>query len=638
MDLIGRTLDGKYRIVGEIGQGGMASVFKAYQPALDRYVAIKVLPAQHALAPGFSERFVREARAVAQLNHPNILSVIDFGQDEGLSYIVMKYVAGGTLKDRLGQPMKLAETVRIVGQIAAALDHAHGRGVLHRDVKPSNVLLDEGDWVQLADFGLAKMLVGDEGLTATGVGIGTPSYMSPEQGQGLPVDQRADIYSLGVVLYEMVTGRLPYSAETPMAIVIKHIYEPLPLPRQLNPALPEAVERVILKAMAKASTDRYASAGELARALEQAVGGLSPTSEASTAKVVTEEKSGLTSQAGGMSQVPGVEKKQPWLLMAGGAVAVLLAIAGLLVIGAIAFFAIRNRGTSTSPAETSQAAAAFETATLTPATTPTPESSLPPAADAKADIEGGWASLKQGDTEPAIAHFSRAIILDPQSSEAYAGRGDAYSQMGDFKHALPDYDKAIELNPLYAHAYAGRGWAYYGLDDEKRAMADYNKAIQLDPNNAEAYYFRGHAYYSSHDYEPAMADYNQAIALKFDPLGWAYNARGRVYYAQGNYDQAIADHTKAIELGPDGDHFTYYEDRGDVYYSQGDYEQAIADYTQAIGLNADAPYSYYSRGAAYQELGDKEKAIADLRRALELASADASWREDAQERLQQLGE
>jgi len=270
--LVGKTLGKKYHVVEQIGHGGMVTVFKAHEPALDRYLAIKVLSPQQAASPGFSERFAREAKAVAQLNHPNILPIIDFGQEEGLSYIVMKCVSGGTLKERLATGLvDLAETARIIEQIAAALDHAHGRGIIHRDVKPSNVLLDEGDWVQLADFGLAKMMFGDESITGSGTSIGTPDYMSPEQGQGLPLDHRTDLYSLGVILYEMATGRLPYEAETPMGVIVKHISEPLPPPRQANPAIPEEVEAVIVKTLAKDPADRYDSAGEMARALWQAV-------------------------------------------------------------------------------------------------------------------------------------------------------------------------------------------------------------------------------------------------------------------------------------------------------------------------------------------------------------------------------
>ncbi len=270
MDLSGKRI-GQYQIIESIGQGGMASVFKAYQSNLDRYVAIKVLPAQHALTPGFAERFEREAKAVALLNHPNILPIIDYGQEGDLTYIVMKYVQHGTLADRTGNPIELALTTRLIEQIAAALDHAHSRGIIHRDIKPSNVLLDENDWVQLADFGLARILSGPSDLTASGASMGSPAYISPEQGQGLPLDQHTDIYSLGVVLYEMTTGQLPFSAETAMTLVFKHIYEEPPAPRSINPALSAAIEGVILKAMSKTTADRYHSAGDLARELRLAV-------------------------------------------------------------------------------------------------------------------------------------------------------------------------------------------------------------------------------------------------------------------------------------------------------------------------------------------------------------------------------
>jgi hypothetical protein len=263
----------KYQIVEQVGKGGMATVFKAFQPGLDRYVAVKVLPAYYAHEEGFEERFTREAKAIARLDDPNILPVYDFGQDDGLSYIVMKYVSGGTLKDRLGRPLASKEALAILKQIAGALDHAHDVGILHRDVKPGNILIDEKGWVYLSDFGLAKMVEGSVQLTGTGTGVGTPAYMSPEQGQGLSVDERTDVYSLGVILYEMLTGRVPYEAETPMAVVVKHISSPLPLPRSVNPNIPESVERVILKALAKDPDDRFSRAGDLVIALETAIAG-----------------------------------------------------------------------------------------------------------------------------------------------------------------------------------------------------------------------------------------------------------------------------------------------------------------------------------------------------------------------------
>jgi serine/threonine protein kinase len=267
MSLIGQTL-GQYEIVAEIGAGGMATVYKAYQPGLDRFVAIKVLPAQHALAPGFKERFIREAKAVAQLSHPNILAIHDVGLEGDLSYFVMHYVASGkTLRDLQGQPMDLSTVSHYLDQMAAALDHAHARGVLHRDIKPDNMLLD-GEWLLLADFGLAKIAAGSQELTGSGVIIGTPMYVSPEQVKGDPIDHRADIYSLGVVLYEMITGQVPYQSTSSISTMFKHVHDPLPSPRRHQPSLSRGMEQVIVRALAKAPEQRFASAGQLAQAFQ----------------------------------------------------------------------------------------------------------------------------------------------------------------------------------------------------------------------------------------------------------------------------------------------------------------------------------------------------------------------------------
>jgi len=261
---------GQYHIISQIGRGGMATVYKAYQPNLDRYVAIKMLKPNLAQAKGFIARFEREARAVARLRHRNILTVFDYGRQDDVLYLVMEYVSGGTLIERLGWPQDLAYAVNIISQVGDALAHAHRQGIIHRDVKPGNILLVEEDWPLLSDFGLVKMVEDTLSLTASGASVGTPQYISPEQAQNLAVDRRTDIYSLGAVLYEAVTGRPPFGTDSPMAIILRHINEPLIVPRTLRSDLPKEVEHVILKALAKSPADRYQRMEEFLADLREA--------------------------------------------------------------------------------------------------------------------------------------------------------------------------------------------------------------------------------------------------------------------------------------------------------------------------------------------------------------------------------
>ncbi|MGC9397390.1 MAG: protein kinase domain-containing protein [Anaerolineae bacterium] len=272
---IGKTL-GSYQLTEQIGQGGMATVFKAYQPSMDRYVAVKILPSHFTQDATFVARFTQEARVLARLEHPHILPVYDYGEQEGVTYLVMRYIEAGTLHDLIAErgTLNLREIVRLMGQVGRALGYAHDQGVIHRDIKPSNVLIDPQGNAFLTDFGIAKIVAGTAKFTGTGAVIGTPAYMAPEQGLGKPLDERCDIYALGVMLYEMVTGQVPFDAETPLAVMMKHVYDPLPLPRFFRPDIPEVIERVILKALAKSPEDRFQTALEMVETLERAVEGL----------------------------------------------------------------------------------------------------------------------------------------------------------------------------------------------------------------------------------------------------------------------------------------------------------------------------------------------------------------------------
>jgi serine/threonine protein kinase len=264
---------GSYRIIEKLGQGGMATVFKAYHPSLDRYVAIKVLHPAFKEDPQFLERFTREARVVARLEHPNIVQVYDFAEHEGQPYLVMKYIEGETLKARLQRgPLKKKEAIRTVQAIGESLTYAHKQGVLHRDVKPSNILISEEGQIYLTDFGLARMAEAGASTLTGDMLMGTPQYISPEQARGeKDLTERTDIYSFGIVLYEIVVGRVPFSADTPFSIIHDHIYTPLPLPKEVNPKIPLAVQEVLLKALAKEPEDRFASGKDLVEAFNQSI-------------------------------------------------------------------------------------------------------------------------------------------------------------------------------------------------------------------------------------------------------------------------------------------------------------------------------------------------------------------------------
>ena len=232
--LAGQML-GPYQLEEFVGRGGMAVVYKALQPNLRRYVAVKILPPYFVHEEGFRARFQREAEMVAQLEHPNILPIFDYGQDGDIPYIVMPYVTGGTLRDWLSRPEPLEEGVRVFSRILSALEYAHGQRVIHRDLKPSNILMSQADWPLLADFGIAKIMESAMRLTQSGTMVGTPEYMAPELSEGGITDARSDLYAMGVILFEMLAGRLPFEGPTALAVILQHVRDTPPSPRRFNP-------------------------------------------------------------------------------------------------------------------------------------------------------------------------------------------------------------------------------------------------------------------------------------------------------------------------------------------------------------------------------------------------------------------
>jgi len=267
--MIGHTLSGRYELLARVGGGGMALVYKARDLLLNRFVAVKVLRQQFTHDDDFVKRFRREAQAAASLSHPNIVSIYDVGQVDDTHYIVMEFIDGANLNEIIREraPLQADEAVKIAAQICDALEHAHLNQIIHRDIKPHNILIGNNGRVKVTDFGIARAVTSST-ITQTGSVIGSVHYFSPEHAKGVATGEKSDLYSLGIVLYQMLTGRLPFLGESPISVALKHLQEPFDQPRLVNPHIPQSVENIILRAMRKNPAERYQSAKEMLRDLE----------------------------------------------------------------------------------------------------------------------------------------------------------------------------------------------------------------------------------------------------------------------------------------------------------------------------------------------------------------------------------
>ena len=365
-DLIGQRI-GQYEILSELGEGGMARVYRARQASVARDVAIKIIRSDLLKSEEFTARFAREAQTIASMSHTNIVKVFDYGQHDTMVYLVMELLMGGSLAELIhGKRFSLAQTSRLLDQVAAGLDYAHRRGIIHRDLKPPNILLDEDHNAILTDFGIAKLLSETTKMTQTGMVIGTPAYMSPEQWSADAIDSRTDIYSLGVMVYEMLTGSTPFRSDTPARMMYKHLNDAPPPITNLRADVPPSLDAVIQKAMAKDRAYRYQSAGEFATAFRTAVAALP------NADMVP---------AGSAAGVPTVSTRRTPLVIVLGIVVVLL----VLIIGGIALSSSRSAAASTSTLAVaavstspgSASAARITTITVVAAVAAPPTSTIP---------------------------------------------------------------------------------------------------------------------------------------------------------------------------------------------------------------------------------------------------------------------
>ena len=495
---------GKYDILEKIGAGAFADVYKARDTILERTVALKI-PAPFLLRdPGFIDRFQREARAAANLKHPNIVTTYDMSEIEGVYYIAMEYLPGRTLRDIIKEEgaLPLDRTLDITEQVAGALDYAHAQGLAHRDVKPSNIIIDAEGHATLTDFGLVKAMA-EATLTSKGAIVGTPEYMSPEQAEGKPTDKRSDIYSLGIVVYQMLTGQVPFSADSTPATLYAQVHTPPPPPSELVPDLPRGIEVALLKALAKAPEDRYQTAGSFADALEAAVAshgakqdggrleGEKPKRktgedvqalyneaahllanqdyEAALAKL--EEVKALDSEYGDPHAIERTARRQlrrrrkprrerqamaktvwkPALLLMSIGVCVILASFALAVAAGISWLSFPSPQSTAVVTRT----LTFTPTTSTPSVGTAPAGSPTAALSANEYVTAGDELFNDGRYEEAVAQYEMALGVEPQNGEIYSRLGQAYVQMDSCDRAVPEFQQALALDPELESAQAG---------------------------------------------------------------------------------------------------------------------------------------------------------------------------------------
>ena len=645
--LIGQDVGG-YRIISQIGRGGMATVFKAYQASLDRYVAVNVMPPYYAEQDDtFLKRFRQEAKAIASLRHPNILIVIDYGEEDETTYIVMEFVEAGTLTEIMGKPMAPDQILGLTDQVAGALHYAHEQGVVHRDIKPSNILLPKPDWPLLTDFGLAK-IVGGSQLTQSGTVAGTPAYMSPEQGRGEKVDSRSDIYSLGIVLYEMATGVVPFRAETPMAVVVKHIIDPLPLPRDKNPELSEGIERVILKSLSKDPDDRFQDAEQMAKALKEAVSELPagvaeavpavPTAQVTTMvdeadvseEAVSKAEAAAAAPVENLANEDGAAKKDRPMLSRGGKIAVgfggLLLAAIVCVIG-LGALSGEDTPAGEQPAGTEQELSSVD---IDPDLERIPE-------NIELFLEQARVLAESGEYDSAGEMINAATEIGSEESWVHEEAGYLIMFMQDYGPAAEEFRQALRLDPLATWNYSNLAAALVADGREDEAIgallsAFDNPAVTDDPLELSDLGWEFLSYSWLDEAEQAFFRSIEAGAAFPDP--WVGLANQR--YAAGDIPSAMAELQAGIDTFPD--YAPFYESMGYWAWEEGDIDRAIEAFSQAIERDQTNSSVYGALASLLADQGSEVEAKILFRRGLDQNPNDPGFYVDAGNFHMQIGE
>jgi serine/threonine protein kinase/tetratricopeptide (TPR) repeat protein len=586
-DELGRL--GPYRVLKVLGRGGMGMVFEAHDPQLDRHVALKALLPSLAAFPPAHERFLREARAAAALDHDHIVHIYQVGEDRGIPYLAMQFLQGESLAGRLARlgPLPVAEVLRIGRETAAGLAAAHARGLVHRDIKPANLWLEgERGRVKILDFGLAQVAGADKRLTQSDAVVGTPGFMAPEQSRGATVDARCDLFSLGCVLYQMCTGQTPFPGNNPISAMLAAATQHPPKPSVINPQVPPSLSGLVMHLLEKDPRDRPGSAQEVRDALEAIEGG-------QTELLARAPRTGRPA-----ARPP---KKRRWLIAG--------ALLGLLVLGGTGYGLLRFLEAD----ETGGKPAASQSGKDKPG------GGVGKTAPSAKDKPGGGV----GKTAPGQG--------DPKTAEAHLHLGLAHAKTKEYEKAIAEFDTALRLNPGHAGTYSTRGWTYHLMSQNggrkprskipvpvlrQKAIADLSTAIGLRPQNPLFYNTRGTIYRQQKKFDRAIADFDQVIRLR-PRRALGYANRGWTEYLMGKFHRAVADLDKAIQFNS-GLSQAYF-DRGRVYASRGQFPQALADFTEAIRCEPGRGGFYVYRGSVYFRKGDEKEALADLNKGIRLA-------------------
>ncbi len=686
--MIGNTIS-HYKILEKLGEGGMGVVYKALDLKLDRPVAIKFLPPHLSTSQENKARFIQEARATAALNHPNILNVYEIDEQDGGMFFVMEYLEGRTLRSHISSlksstGIPYTQAIEWATQIANGLQAAHQKNVVHRDIKPENIMVTNNGQLKIMDFGIAKLKSGS-GLTKTGTSLGTLSYMSPEQAQGMPADHRSDIWALGVVLYEMLTTDLPFKAEHEAALLYLIVNDDPPLTSSMDKKIPRHVDPVVMKMLAKDLSHRFADMGEVLQALAnvkseiEAVGGATKTKGITVLPFgnmspdkdsdyfcdgLTEELIVNLSKLKDIRVVPrskamqykGTNKEIKIIGRELGTRYVLsgnvrkfqdnLRISVELVDietdeqlwaetykGKLAdVFDIQEQVSEQIVDALMVRLTPMEKVVLAKRSTDNPE-----AFDLNLRARNFLSRLTKNDLNAAIQLFQRAIELDVRYAAAYAGLCEAYASLYFFfeRQALW-LDKAIEAglkgltyDPTLSEAYASLALAYFNQKSTDEAFKAGHRAIELDPNNQIAYWILGRIYHSTDRDREAVDLFKKAISLNPDFYS-AYGDLQMMYERLGEKDKWNDTLQKSLQMYPRYLSKHPEDARAHMFYAvdfgkAGRPEDAKREAAKALELNPSDPLMLYNAACFYARIGEKQLATKTLKDAVTAGYENFEW-------------